>query len=175
MKFYDLVSESCNLEEGLERRLGFERILVSGRDITSRNVDDKKGAAEPVLAIGSDKSKLEEAIKRGASAAVISDLTIDRKLICIMANSKCALCLPMSMLTEQSGDRRARNAYKMSKLTAYARKAGVEVSIVSMAASQLYLCSSIQLIQLGRMIGIDETYGRYSLSSINKKLFGDVK
>ncbi|MDE1856748.1 MAG: hypothetical protein KGH98_01545 [Candidatus Micrarchaeota archaeon] len=161
---------TCSFETGFEKRLGFARILSAGKDFAESDIDQKRGAVA-TLAIGSDESGLIEAVKRGAKAVVISDLTIGKKLIETMKANGTVLCLPMSMITETYGDRRVRNTYKMSKLFAYAKKQGLEVSVVSMAASKESMCSYMQLIQLARLIGAEERYARYSLSEVNR-IFG---
>ena len=171
MDYYDIVLNTCKIEDGLESRLGFKKMFMTGRDVGLFEVDSPKvkNAAGGII-IGANKGKLFACARGEVKAVVISDSRIDKKLIEWMAGNGIVLCMPMSAITASFGIDRAKIIYLMEKLFSYAKKSGVHVSFVTLAGSNLYLSSIEQLVELAKLVGADEQYARYSIGSINRTL-----
>ncbi len=170
MHYYDLVFETCDISEHLERKLGFEKIIVANHgidvvDLDTRNFDGKKN----IVGIGKNPNRLSSAVKSGISAVSLAEPTIDKGLIAAMEDNGCILCIGLSDIMSYYGMKRTRLIYKMNKLFEYSRKK-VGVSFVTLAKSNSMMCSYMQMIELAKMIGADESYARKSISEINEKL-----
>ncbi len=157
MGYYDLVLKSCRTSGEFAARLGFERLFF---------VDDKGGA----LCIGSDKQMLLAGLQRGADAVAVTDFTIDRKLLARVKEREAMLCMPFCAILEKDAAERARLLYRASALAHYAMSNRIEVALVSLASSSLYMGSYMQLIELAKLIGIKEEYARNSISASNRRL-----
>ncbi len=166
MEFYDIASETCELDESLVKRLGFKQIFLINKDVRAAGAGTSD-TKESKIAFGKDKNQLMNQVKRGANAVAITDSYIDKKLIDTIKEEKCILLMPMNIITASSGIERSHNIFKMAKLFTYARKKGIEVGFASMAKTPLYLNSYIQLIELAKLIGADDKYARHSLNEIN--------
>ncbi len=168
MDFYDLVGQDCKVSEQLAMKLGFKKIFVINKEVSAAGAGVK--ASEPFIAFGKDKNQLISLIKAGANAAAITDSYIDKKLMDVMKENSCILCIPMSMVTASYGMERSRNIYKIKKLFEYAEKQRIDVAFVSMAKSEHYLNSYMQLIELAKLVGASDHYARISISATNKRL-----
>ena len=121
-----------------------------------------------MVSSGTDKKLLEEASKGGARALIIEDMRTDRSLIETMAKKGTALCMPVGAITSKEGIERSRAIFMMSGLFSYAKHRGLHVGFVSLAQSKTGLCSSMQLVELARLVGADEQYAKYSISTVNR-------
>lgn len=173
MNFYDIVSETCQVDGAMEKKLGFKKIFTINKDIRAvGRGDENRKLTERCIAFGRAKEQLLALAKNGASAVAITDSYIDRKLMEVIRENNCVLCMPMSTITASYGVERARNIYRMSRLYRDARKRGIEVCFASMAKTRLNLNSYMQLIELAKLLGADERYARYSISEITKSMVG---
>jgi hypothetical protein len=171
LDFYDIVSETCKFDSSLVKRLGFKKIFVLNTDIKAAgHGSENQRLSESSIAFGMDKNQLTTLVKNGATAVAITDSYIDKKLMDTINKEKCVLCLPMINITASYGVERSRNIYKMSKLFAYARKAGIDVCFASMAKTPAHMNSYMQLIELAKLVGSDEQYARHSISVITKSI-----
>ncbi len=171
MDFYDIVSATCTFDDAFAKRLGFKKVFIINKDIPAagHGGENKKGL-HGSIAFGKEASQLMSLVKNGASAVAITDSYIDKKLLETMADNKCVLCMPMSIITSSYGIERSRNVYRMSKLFAYARKKGIEVCFVSMAKTPEHMNSYMQLMELAKLVGADEKYAKQEMGRIEKWL-----
>ena len=171
MDYYDIVMDSCSIDEKLSQRLGFKKIFSTGKDIRFTNLNDPKikGAQDGII-MGSDKNKLFACARGEVKAIIVTDFRIDRKLMAHMAENDIALCIPLSSITSSYGLARSRAIYMLNNLFTYAKKSKIEVSFVTLASSELYLASAMQLMELAMQVGADEQYARRSISKVNKEL-----
>ncbi|MCL5429894.1 MAG: hypothetical protein M1504_00265 [Candidatus Marsarchaeota archaeon] len=172
MDFYDIVSETCAFDESLAKRLGFKKIAVINKDITAfghgKQNTGKRNAN--TIAFGKDEQEIANLVRGGANAVAMTGFHIDKKLMELIRDRNCVLCLPMTAITASYGIERSRNIYRIRKLFSYARSNGIEVSFASMAKTKRYLNSYVQLIELAKLVGADERYARHSIGEINKYL-----
>ncbi len=119
---------------------------------------------------GPSGEQLNAAAKQQPRAIIISDSRIDRKLLATMKGKGVMLCIPFSRILESAGLRRSSSMYLTGKLAAYAIKRGIRVAFVSLAGSEEMLCSPVQLIELAKLLGVEEGYARRSISEANGEL-----
>jgi RNase P/RNase MRP subunit p30 len=167
--YYDIALQSCSVGPGLESSLGFKRIFLAGKDVALLSAR-KKGSFSSAIVSGTNKKLLTEASRGGAGALIIEDMRIDKSLIDTMAKKRTVLCIPANAITSKEGMERAKAIFLMSGLFGYAKGRGVHVGFVSLAPSGAGLCSSMQLIEFARLIGAEEQYARYSISTVNKEI-----
>ncbi len=169
MAYYDIALQSCSLNAELESTLGFEQIFVAGKDVALIGAG-KKGNFSGAIVAGTNSNVLLEASRSGARALVIEDMHIDRSLMDTMAKKGTVLCLSISRIISKDGMERSKEIFLMRGLFNYARSKGIHVAFVSLAASHIGICSCMQLIEFAKMIGADEQYARYSISTVNKAI-----
>ena len=169
MGYYDIALQSCSVGSGIESSLGFKRIFLAGKDVALLGAR-KKGDFPNAIVSGTDKKLLTEASRGGARALIIEDMRIDRSLIDTMLKRGTVLCMPMSAITSREGMERSKAIFLMSGLFGYAKGRGVHVGFVSLAACGAELCSSMQLIEFARLMGAEEQYARYSISTVNEEI-----
>lgn len=158
MKYYDVLFDSCRVGKPFMARLGFEGIFLI-----------KKGASEPLCA-SSDAAVLMKAVQRGASAVAITDFTIDRKLLAKLKDSGAALCMPFAPMLSRTGLERTKLIYKATTLLRYAYSKRIEVSFASLAESELFVNSHMQLVELAKLIGASDAQARHGICEVNKRI-----
>lgn len=171
MDFYDIAGRGCELPEGLSRRLGFKRIFTPGADFRIAYVDERNDF-DARLAYGTKKDKLLEHVRRGVGAVAIADLYMDKKLMEAMRVNHCMLVIPLGAITLTEAGERSKNVYRAGNIIKHARSLDIEVSFATMAGSPNQLLSSSQMVEVSRMAGVEREYARYSLNTLNKKIFG---
>lgn len=171
MDYYDIVMDSCSTDEKLAQRLGFKKIFSTGKDVRLANLNDPKikGASGGII-MGEDKNKLFTCARGDVKAVIVTDFRIDKKLMAHMAENDIALCIPLSTITFSYGLSRSRAIFMLNTLFTYARKSGIDVSFITLASTDMYLASVMQLIELAMLVGADEKYARHSISEINRAL-----
>jgi hypothetical protein len=170
LPYYDIVFETCKVDDSLAARLGFGRILTIPRDIEFIDVG-KRGIGNEKRAIASGPvGSLTSAANAGVAAILIGDAQIDKKLITAMADNDTVLCIPLSEIMGLYGLKRSRLMFKMGKLFSYARKEGLDVSFTTLARSNSMMCSYMQMVELAKLLGVGEDYARKSVGEVNKRL-----
>ncbi len=157
MKYYDIVLDTCRFDSGFPGRLGFERVFSI-----------KEG--NHMLFIGSGKAKVLAAMQNGAVAVAITDFSLDKQGMARVADNGAILCVPVSYLARAGGLQQAKMLHRASYLVKYAYKKGIEVSFVSLAGSQMFMNSRMQLIELAKMLGTTEELARHGVSEANRKI-----
>ncbi len=168
MKHYDIAFGGFDINGGLAKRLGFERIFRLGSDIPYVDVDSKAVSLKTdrtFMAYGKDKTRLLKEARNGAVLS-IADFFIDRKLMAIIKDLGTKLVVPMSDILEASYIERSKRIYRASHFVRFAIKSGMEVYFASMAKSALYLNSRAQLLELAKALTADEDYARRSMSAL---------
>ncbi len=155
MKYYDLVFNSCRMDDGAAKRLGFERIF----QINANSI-----------CMSSDKSRLIREVRDDAKAVAVTDFYIDRKLIAEMRERGTVLCIPFAQIISMRGEARSKALYRAGELLRYAAGSRIAVSFASFADSPLYMNSPTQLIELAKMLGAKEEAARESLGRVNMEL-----
>jgi hypothetical protein len=171
LKYYDLVSGSCEVSADFAKRLGFERVFRAGVDIKLVDSDSEKGTScDNCIAYGTDKKRLTAFAGSGARGVAIKDMRADGKLLSVMSENNCILCIPTTVFTSRSGIERSKLFYRAGILLDTARKKHIRVSFISIADSKLHVCSYMQLIEIAKLVGADEQFARNSISTVNGEL-----
>ncbi len=159
MKYYDIVFDSCRIEDGIEAQLGFSRIFRVGKE-----------NREAGIFAGTDMKLLNRAMQDGAAALAITNFMIDRELISKMADRGIALCIGFAPILSRWGIPRSKLLYRAAALLKYANSKRMEVSFASLAESELYLNSGMQLTELAKSIGATEEQARRGMGEVNKQI-----
>ncbi|MGC8571943.1 MAG: hypothetical protein ACP5RI_03350 [Candidatus Micrarchaeia archaeon] len=167
MDFYDIISD-FNVEEKLEKDLGFKKFLVLGKDIQY----SEKFKKDVDIGISSDVKELKQFVHHGVPAIVIKGSYINKMLLSMMKDNNTIIYLPISDITSVYGIERTKRIYYMKKLFEYARSKDINIGFASFATDSFNLLSVIQLIELAKVIGADERYAKYSISSISNIFSG---
>jgi hypothetical protein len=152
-------------------RLGFSKIGVLGRDVIAAG-SNRSNVADfgNSVGFGGDIEQLLALAQRGVKGIAITGSFIDRKLLTVMKENGCILVLPLNAITASRGIVRTKNIYRMSKLYRSATKLEIPVAFVSMAKTQLYMNSYMQLIELANLVCADRSSAAHCISEVNKKL-----
>lgn len=170
MRYYDIAFDSCNIDASLEKRLGFEKIGVIPKDIGTVSADNRRPERNSRCIAYGSTGNLIGAASGGVAAVYLGEPNIDKKLMAALSENGTTLCLYISDVTSLYGLKRSRLLYKTGKLFAYADKQGIPVSLVTGAKSNSMLCSFMQIIELAKLFGVDESYARKSLGETNRRL-----
>jgi RNase P/RNase MRP subunit p30 len=156
LRYYDVLFDSCRVSKQFASRLGFDDVFLV-----------KKGASGPLCA-SSDASLLMKAVQRGATAIAITDFTIDRKLLAKAKDNDVALCMPFAPMLSRTGLERAKLVYRATTLLRYASGKRMEVSFASLAESELFANSRMQLVELAKLVGATDAQARHGICEVNK-------
>ncbi|MDE1871569.1 MAG: hypothetical protein KGI06_05020 [Candidatus Micrarchaeota archaeon] len=171
LDYYDVAYDTCGIGGDLEKSLGYRKILIAGKDL---NVVDgssyRNKDVEGSIFMDAGRSNLFGILSMSPAAVAFSDFRINKKAIEQMRDKGIALCIPASIITSSYGLQRSRNMYMARKLLEYARKAGLDVSIVTLARSAAHLCSYMQLVEIAKLIGSGEKDARDSIGRVNGSL-----
>ncbi len=170
MPYYDIVFDSCNIDDALSAKLGFSRIGMIPNDIGFADLSKRGASGEKNLIASGPVGNLIGAAGSGVSAIYIPDYQIDKKLIATMADNEAILCVSLSDVMEPYGLKRSQLIFRIGKLFAYAKKEGVDVAFLTLAKARSRMCSYMQIIELAKLIGADEDYARRSVGEINGRL-----
>ncbi|MDE1868771.1 MAG: hypothetical protein KGH60_02285 [Candidatus Micrarchaeota archaeon] len=171
MDFYDIVMPSCEFDDKFAKRLGLKGIFKCGADIKLANADKQSSFPEGrFIAVGSNKNNLIAAARAGAAAVVVSDSRIDRKLMMELKEQKTALILPTTLITSSYNLERPKRLYMMGRLYSHAKRLGLDIGFATMAESKANMCSYMQVIQLARLVGADESQARHGVSAVNPSI-----
>lgn len=168
--YYDIVFDSCNVDEELSARLGFARVGIIPKDIGFAELGKRGAGGEKKVIASGPVGSLISAANSGVAAIYINDAKIDKKLIAAMEDNETVLCISLSGIMELYGLKRSHLLFKACKLFSYAKKEGVDTAFVTLAKSRSGMCSYMQMIELAKLVGASEDYARHSVSEINKRL-----
>ena len=117
-----------------------------------------------------DIAKLCESVKQGCGMIAIRDFSIDRKLIAQMQGKEAMLLIPISEITSCAGFSASRLMYKARMLIRYAKSKRIKIIFCTLAQNKLQACSSIQIIEMAKMLGADKKMIDESFVAMNEEL-----
>lgn len=163
MDFYDLAYPDA-IKPGTPEKLGFKAIYAIDSDVAVAR--DPAKAAGAVF-VGSGVG-LERAVKAGARMVVPEDYRLEPKTIALMEDREAAIGISTYPIMASDGLRRARRLYHAGRMLTVTSKKDVDISFVTLARSELYLCSAQQLIGLAKLIGATDEQARDSIGRVNR-------
>ena len=165
MDFYDLAYADA-LNGAAAQPLGFKTIFAADREV--------KIARDPAKSPGcvyiGQGEGAERASKAGAIAVVPEDYRLEPKAAAQMLDRDTILGISTYPLMSTNGIKRSKRIHFAGRMFALAEKKGIDVAFITVARSELYLCSAMQLIVLAGMIGANEDQARDSIARVNKRL-----
>ncbi|MGI0100802.1 MAG: hypothetical protein ACREBH_03765 [Candidatus Micrarchaeaceae archaeon] len=168
LDYYDIVFETCGISKSLEGALGYKKVFIVGKDV--RVIEGKGSGIKGGIFIDTGKANVLGIMNESPSAIVFRDMRINKKAMEQMNDKGIALCIPMDTITSSYGLQRSRTLYMTSKLLKHAMDIRLNVSFVTLARSELQLCSYMQLIELAKLLGANEEQARMGTSETNKSL-----
>jgi hypothetical protein len=168
--YYDIVFSSCNIDGSLVSRLGFSKIGVIPDSIAFLDLEKQGVGKERKVIASGPAGKLISAANMGVAAVYLKGMEADKKLMASLADNGVALCISLSDITENDGLRRSHTIFKAGRLLSSARKNGVDIAFVTLARSRSSMCSYMQIVELAKLIGAEESYARKSISEVNGRL-----
>ncbi len=147
--------------EHTEKKLGFSKIFKvnPGHDKNIVYSSDKK-----VLHLVKDNS---------VSAVICVDYEIDKKLVQLMKKRNTVLCISLPSAKQRFA--LSKDLYRLQNLFSYAMKNKVRTTFISLASSQEYMCSYMQLIEFAKFVGATEDYARLCISQFTAGAFDSEK
>jgi hypothetical protein len=170
LKYYDIAGPSCVVEKVLAERLGFKHIFVLGKETASQDTETGKGKTGVSLAYGKNNQLLLSHSKGGTRAVAPLDFHTDRRLLEALRSNETTLCVPLFPILSTYGIERSRRIYMARALVDNALSRRIETTIISMAPKPEYLCSSQQLLELGRMLDLPEETVKRGLMETNEEV-----
>ena len=135
LSYYDVAYESCNLSKELERKLGYDRIFVAGKEVKVIDGNFKSSDLEGSIFVNSNQANLFSILSFSPKAIVFSDSKINKKALEQMRDRDMVLCIPMNLLMTSVGLQRSRNLYLMGRLFDHAKSLKLDVSFVTLSKS----------------------------------------
>ncbi len=157
LEYYDIVLSSCAYDKYTEKKLGFSKIFIVDPE------HDKN------IIYSSDKRAMHMVKDNSVSAVICIDYEIDKKLVQLMGKNNTILCIPLPSAKQRFA--LSKDLYRLQNLFAYALKSKVRTTFISLAASQEYMCSYMQLIEFAKFVGATEDYARLCISEFTASAF----
>ncbi len=162
MAYTDLVlMQQTSIE--LAKRLGYSRIFTSS-DISIA----RKQSVRKCIFIGSEKGRLDHAIRDSSVIGIVLEDSIESKSVIEHAASEGKpIFLIATHLTSAATQARLRSIYRMRRLFGFARHARASIGIISLASEPAELLSSMQMLEIAKMLGADEPYAKEMLEVLS--------
>jgi len=170
LDYFDIAYDTCRIDSGLEKRLGYKRILIAQKDLKIIDNGNKKDEIEGNIFINGREENLVGILNMNPCAIIFSDSKINKKALEQMKERDTTLCIPLGTIISSYGLQRSKNLYLTSKLLDYALGMKIDVSFATFAKSNTQLCSYMQVIEIAKLLGATEEYARNSLNKINPSL-----
>ena len=165
MDFYDLAYADA-IKGASSQLLGFKKLLAVDVDIKAARDPAKSSGC---IYIGPGEG-IERASKAGALAVAPEDYRLEPKAAAQMRDRGTILGISTYPIMSANGIKRSKRIHFAERMFALGEKKGIDVAFITIARSELYLCSAMQLIGLAGLIGADEEQARESVAMVNKRL-----
>lgn len=150
MRYFDITE--MRVEEGLANILGFKKIFHIGDDIGRFPGSDAKS-----IAFTSDKEAFYRAVRSPTVLAIVADsLPLQKKDLELMRAGEKLLILPIRPLMEMAGMQLVKGTVQLRNAFSIAKQMRVISSVATMAKAREHLLSSMQLIEIARMLSGSE-------------------
>ena len=170
VQFFDAVKFNPGQHSGLDAKLGFGRIYVGGSDF--RLVGAQPGQAKGAVIEFKGNENAAACIRNGAKAIIPAepDMWIKHKFeFGLLREFDCAILIAASVLENANGFYRPKVLYSISKIIKAARASKADIGLISLASRPEELLSSMQLLEIGMLVGLSELEAKTALSKVNRK------
>ncbi len=175
MDLYDAVRNSEILDDGIAEKLGFKSILVENSDFSfSKNPGNANGN---IVAFSDKAENLGPYLKNGCAAIVPQSadaLGAMKKYFKDMKDYDTAIVIDVSAIEKAYGTYRALLMGKAYECVGAAKRYGIGVGIATLASNADEMLSSIQLIAMGGLLGLDEKESKSAIA-LNRNIFSRAR
>lgn len=161
MKFFDL----SYVDSGqLAGRLGYKKAFVAGKDLRIVEKLEENGERKGIVR-SADHEVVVKMLRQGWVVGLLPvNCSVSRQTLEEMRDHEKALFVPLSEVTCAESSQQALNMARV--LVRNALRAGVAISIVSMARDRECLLSSAQAIEVAGFLGMDPRRAREALGTL---------
>lgn len=168
MQYFDVTSLPEPVDAPLSRRLGFRKMFNTGSEIDVLEFDDEQ--KRPFLVSTKNPSLFYKLIKSGkAIGFLVDDPDSAQRFISKIKDDEKLVVFNANYIVSPETNRQSR-VYKMRKIFRIAHNVRLKTAMVSLAKNQNYLLSSMQMVEIAKLITRDEKSARQMLSQIGEQI-----
>lgn len=166
-QYFDLV-HMADVDRGLVSRLGYKRIFSENEIKVVDSLKSNNGS-KLILRSG-EVGKIDRWVRdNNVIGIIIEDYTLVRKIITAIKDNDKLLLFVAGDLTDVDRNARLRNITRMRTLFKSAVHYGVETSLITLAKDCACLLSSLQMVEIAKLIGADEKQAIRMLGSFGER------
>ena len=164
MRFFDLANFTDDALGGFGKRLGYEKIFSTGKDVEI--IDVARGDSQKRKIVMSDSAEtVAKELKQGSVIGIMPKGTsVSGKTLDAIKNNEKLLFLAVSQVTCAAEGFRMQNLARARSLARSAMMSKVPIAIVSMAEDREGLMSSLQMLEVASFLGLDHTEAKEALN-----------
>ncbi len=150
LKYYDL-SYLSNIDEGLEKRLGYKKIFVIGKDV--HLVNSQKPVEGKTIVKSKDPKNIASALKDNNTIGVLfDDNVLLKKAIEAAGDNDKLVILSLSDVVGKGPLQASRNMGRIRTIISFAKRFNADISIVTLAARKADLTSTMQATAFSELL-----------------------
>ncbi|MDE1846077.1 MAG: hypothetical protein KGH53_02245 [Candidatus Micrarchaeota archaeon] len=154
MQYFDLTNSKIPMDPKLAKRLGFKRVLNIGEDVEI--LDSIKQTKNPFLISSTNPNIIYNLIKSPNAIGLLTNgEEIDPKTINKLKENEKLLVFNAYYLEISQRDRISK-VHKLKKSFREGYRAKVGMAMISLAPNEHYFLSTAQLLEISKMICIEE-------------------
>ena len=168
MRYFDVVGMSGGVDKALAARLGYSRILVLGTDVI---LSDRPHQGKRCIVASTDQGVLMKALKDQSVIGIeLPDNEIMGKVIAAAADAEKPIVIDLNPVFSQQWRERQRSIARLRGMVKEAARAGAGFICISNAKSIDYLVSANQMLELMRLIGLDDSRAKAAMAKMGEHL-----
>lgn len=149
MKYYDITT--LDIDKGLQKRLGYAKIYVAGKDIAVQTVPRQNSI--PVIVKSKDQNVLLKSLKDNSVCGIILEGNLlNKKVIEKASEIRKTIFIPVSYLLWLGVWERQSELQKIKHILSAAHRLKAKVSIITLAENAESLLSKDQMAEIANMI-----------------------
>ncbi|MCL5786583.1 MAG: hypothetical protein M1520_00040 [Candidatus Marsarchaeota archaeon] len=141
------------MSEELSKRLGFAKVLRSGRDIEMKPA--AQSFTRKTIATGSNEGLLIKSLKDRNTLGILMEGMPSNKLIAMLSEHSKTLFINVNSVIYADQKQQQKLIYLYRKTMHYCKKFKVDICPISLAVSDEQLLSAKQLMLLAKFLGFD--------------------
>ncbi len=168
MQYFDITSLHEPVDASLAKRLGFKKIFNIGSEIDLLEFDDEQ--KRPFIVNTQNPSLFHKLLGSSKAIGLLADDPDSiQKLIPKIKDSDKLIVFNANYLISPEMNRQSR-IYKTRKIFRIAHNMKLKTAMVSLAKGPNYLLSSLQMVEVAKLITRDEKSAKQMLSQIGERL-----
>lgn len=166
MQFFDLVALKGSYDsESLARRLGYKKIFELGESVSIvDNAKDLNSDSKKIVR-SENEEVLIKALRHNSviGALAYGNLPCNRIMETIRIKEK-LLLLPIARITCLEKGARLQSLFSARRLLRDAMMSKVNISIVTLAEEKEYMLSAVQMLEIAKLLGVEQSVAERMLS-----------